>query len=264
MCLVGKASHRLERFLWRKNLVSLPRAERLQLKEDQSVRDDGLQGPGTVRRGAGRGRVEPDDAGRKGRADVPVEWQGGARTVVARETRRFVPARDGRGEQQAAEACRGESARHPHHLWHRRHPRPRVLADGDGFPDPVGPVLLLEPRVGRGDRPDHGQGGVSHRRALDLLAGAGDGPGSALGPDRRDVRRGPAPDRRAGQRARARLPGRRPGRSAHHPGVRQALRRLLGNAGGGGTRRRPISRSGPCDPRFCGLSGMRYRRGARQ
>ncbi len=92
---------------------------------------------------------------------------------------------------------------------------------------------------------------VRDRHPLDLLPGAVHRPRPALGPGRRDVRRGPAPHRRARRGDDPRLPGRRADRPDRDPGLRQALRRLLRDAGRPGRQRgRPqpaqAARRGSC------------------
>ena len=82
------------------------------------------------------------------------------------------------------------------------------------FPTQLGDGLHLGPRPRRARRSGHGRRGRRDRPALDLLAGAVHRPRPALGPRRRDVRRRPAPDRRARRRDDPRLPGRRPRRPA--------------------------------------------------
>ncbi len=84
------------------------------------------------------------------------------------------------------------------------------------------------------------------RRPPGSVAGARRVPRSAMGPDRRDVRRGPAPRRDDGQRVRARPSGRIARRRGR--GHREALRRLRGLAGrsqlGAGAHPRPRAARG--------------------
>ena len=98
-------------------------------------------------------------------------------------------------------------------------------------------AVLVGPRPRRAGRAGHRRRGGGDRHPLDLLAGAVHRPRPALGPGGRDLRRGPAPDRRARRGDGARLPGRRARRPDRGPRVRQALRRLLRDPGRPGRER---------------------------
>ena len=120
------------------------------------------------------------------------------------------------GQRDPALPDRGDPARHTNHRSRRgvrrthgtrRH---RVPA-ADRPRQHVGPVA----RRTDGDHRAHRD--ARDRRPPGLVAGARRVPRSAVGPDRRDVRRGPAPRRDDGQRVRARPPGRIARRSGSWP-----------------------------------------------
>ena len=148
--------------------------------------------------------------------------------------------------------CARHRARGPdpsgHPAPHRRrlHPRPLLLAGCDDLPDPARDGLLVGPRPRRAGGTSHGRRGVGDRHPLDLLARPLHHPRPALGPGRRDLRRGPAPHRRARRGDDPRLPGRRPhrpdGRSSRAPSTSPATPRPRAAA----TRARPTSAVASC------------------
>ena len=155
----------------------------------------------------------------------PVDYLQAVRAGRGRHRQQSVgPGADARG---AADRARGDPPRHSAALRHGRHPRPphdlpAAARRGGG----VRPGLVGADGAGRG-------GGGGRRRARhDLCADAGRGARSALGPDRRESRRGPVARRalcptprcaafRAGSRG-----GRQPGRHRQASGgLRRGHRR---------------------------------------
>ncbi len=131
-------------------------------------------------------------------------------------------------QRPPARRRRGVPARDSAGLRARRHPR--LL---DDVPGPAGAGRELRPGRGADGRRGLGRGGAFERRALDVLADDGRDARAALGPRRREQRRGPLPDgglRRGegaglpGRAGRGRLRGLR--RAEPRRRLRQALRRL--------------------------------------
>ncbi len=114
-----------------------------------------------------------------------------------------------------------DDAIHGHSFWRGATIFPTQLAMACSWD--AGPRRACRPRDGRRGRRD--------RSALDLLARALHHARPALGPRRRDLRRGPLPHRRARLGDGARLPGRRPRRPDGDPRLRQALRGVLRDPG---------------------------------
>ncbi len=115
----------------------------------------------------------------------------------------------------------GEDGIHGHSFW----------KGSTIFPTQLALAASWNPELRRAGRPRDGRGDGADRDPLVVRARALPDARPALGPHRRDLRRGPVPDRRARRRAHPRLPGqgpRRPGGRARH---RQALRGLLRDPG---------------------------------
>ena len=115
----------------------------------------------------------------------------------------------------------GEDGIHGHSFW----------KGATIFPTQLGAGRELEPRAARTGRPRDRRGDGADGHPLDVLARALPDARPALGPHRRDLRRGPVPDRRARRRADPRLPGQGPRRPDGRARHRQALRRLLRDPG---------------------------------
>ena len=135
----------------------------------------------------------------------------------------------------------GEDGIHGHSFW----------KGATIFPTQLGAGRELESRAARAGRARDRRGDGAHRHPLDVLARALPDAGPALGPHRRDLRRGPVPDRRARRRAHPRLPGQGPRRPDGRARHRQALRGLLRDAGRPRRLRGRHSRAASCAATSC-------------
>ena len=167
-----------------------------------------------------------------GRLDVshPERAAGRRRWTAAAATRLRHSAADRRGRHpRALVSCRARPSSRPSSRW-RRPGTPPCSSGSRGSP--------------RARWPTTG----SHWTFSPVLCLTRD---QRWGRTERDVRRGPVPDRRAGRGDDPRLPGRGPGRSRRRAGLRQALRRLLGDAGRAGRVARPTSHAASCAASSC-------------